>query len=99
MKRKATSPPEDHKPSEALLAWAEKEEYWKVNLEALIEECFDHHEARGNQFVKWEAVIRTWCRNDKKWYPEKYKEGVFSPADTAEWERKQKSYEESKSGV
>jgi hypothetical protein len=99
MKKKTTSPPEDFKPSEALFKWAEQEEYWKANLGTLAEECFDHHDARGNEFVKWEATIRTWCRNDKKWYPEKYKEDVFTPKDVAEWERKQMQYEESKRGV
>lgn len=99
MKKRLIEAPEDYKPSEALLKWAEKEEYWKVNLETLAEECLDHHRARGNQFVSWDAVVRTWCRNDKKFYPEKYKGDIFTPADVAAFEKHQKRYEESKRGV
>lgn len=29
----------------------------------------DHHQARGNAFVDWDAAWRTWCRNVKKFAP------------------------------
>ena len=70
--RGKTNAPESFTPSEKLLEYFNKEAYWKENSQDLIDACFDHHRSKGNKMVDWEAAIKTWCRNDKKFNPKNY---------------------------
>ncbi len=47
-------------------------------IETLFEDFCIHHRKNGNKFVNWYAAWQTWVRNDKKFYPDKYKSAVVS---------------------
>lgn len=70
----ATKPPENFSPSDKLITWSEQNWYWKQNLNTLSESCLDHFRSKGEKRVDWEATIRNWCKKDKEFHPEKYKQ-------------------------
>lgn len=51
----------------ALARWASEREPWAAQqLGELVEQCLDHHRARGNAMADWTAACRTWVRNERR---------------------------------
>ena len=71
-KGKSIEAPEAFTPTDSLLKFFDKETYWKENQKDLIDSCLDNFRAKGEKKIDWEATIRNWCRNDKKWNPKNY---------------------------
>ena len=71
-KGKSIEAPESFTPTDNLLKFFDKETYWKENYQDLIDACLDNFRSKGEKKIDWEATIRNWCRNDKKWNPNNY---------------------------
>lgn len=79
--KRATARPADFRPSDAHVALAAE---LGVDLRAEWPKFCDHHDARGTTFKDWDAALRTWIRNAKRF-------GARTPAktDTDMWDRAQ----------
>lgn len=45
----------------------------------LAESCFDHFKGKGEKKADWNATVRNWIRNDKKFNPQDYSEAQSKP--------------------
>ena len=65
-RRVAAIIPEDWKPSEKTLEFGEELGFQRAAILRLVGPCVDYHRSKGNKHVDFEAVFRTWLRNDVK---------------------------------
>ena len=62
--KRATQLPEDFTVSDEIQAWASEHRLPDPNGE--IEAFRDYHQAKGSVFKSWDAALRTWLRNGKR---------------------------------
>lgn len=63
-KQKNTSIPSEFSPSEANIKFAQDNH---LNLSHEIEQFKNHALANGKKYIDWQAALRTWLGNAKKW--------------------------------
>ena len=64
LQRRKHTYPSDFAVSEEMREWAKKEQTPNPDLQ--LEAFRDHHIAKASLFVDWEAALRTWLRNAKR---------------------------------
>jgi len=57
---------DNYEPSEELRTHL-TEKYPGLDFDETLEAFIDHHTAKGSTFKDWDAAVRTWWRNAKKW--------------------------------
>jgi hypothetical protein len=74
-KRQKTDPPDSESfilsISEATKKLCREMGIGQKRFKQLSESCFDHFRGKGEKKVDWEATVRNWIRNDKKFAKEK----------------------------
>lgn len=69
-KPRVTDRPSDWTPTKAHLSFGAK---YKLDVELEAQGFRSHHDAKGNQFVDWNAAFSTWLSNQAKWNRERAK--------------------------
>ena len=82
--RRAVSYPEDFGVSEQVRKWAETEDL--SDPLTLLPAFKDYHVAKGSRFIDWDAALRTWVRNDRR-FNRNRREEVVDPS-AAIWDMK-----------